>query len=216
MPSVSEWITREYFESLGFMVRQPRKFQVAARPKLAEEEIDLLVLNPLARDHRISEDMIWSSYELRHIQRAIVAVRGWHTERFTPAVLEMTPELFRLSEDYVLQKAEEMLGPGPVAKILCLPDLPATKELRDEALKMLKEKGIDGVLLFPLMLLELAAYVDVSKNYEKSDLLQMLRILKAHNLLRDAQLELFKPPRSRKRGGGAGRSEPPAPENSGA
>lgn len=202
MSSVSEWITREYFESLGFMVRQPRKFQVISRPKLAEEEIDLLVLNPLARDHRISDDMLWSSDELRHIRRAIVAVRGWHTERFSPAVLEQTPELFRLSDDYVLQKAEEMLGEGPVAKILCIPDLPATKELRDNALKILKEKGIDGVLLFPLMLLELAAYVDPNKNYEKSDLLQMLRILKAYNLLRDAQMELFKPARSKKRAAG--------------
>lgn len=199
MSSVSEWITREYFESLGFMVRQPRKFQVASRPKLAEEEIDLLVWNPLARDHRISEDMLWSSDELRHVQRAIVAVRGWHTERFSPAVLEQTPEIFRLSEDYVLQKAEEMLGHGPVAKILCLADLPATRELRDNALKLLKEKGIDGVLLFPLMLLELAAYVDPNKNYEKSDLLQMLRILKAYNLLRDAQMELFRAGRTKKR-----------------
>jgi hypothetical protein len=211
MSSVSEWITREYFESLGFMVRQPRKFQVASRPKLAEEEIDLLVFNPLARDHRISEDMIWSSDDVRHIRRAIVAVRGWHSERFSPAVLEQTPELFRLSEDYVLQKAEEMLGEGPVAKILCIADLPATKELRDNALKILKEKGIDGVLLFPLMLLDLAAYVDPNKNYEKSDLLQMLRILKAYNLLRDAQLELFKAGRPKKQSAGKKAAESPPP-----
>lgn len=209
MSSVNEWITREYFESLGFMVRQPRKFQVSARPKLAEEEIDLLVINPLARDQRISDEMVWSSYELRHIQRAIVAVRGWHTERFTPAVLEMTPEVFRLSDDYVLQKAEEMMGEGAVAKILCLPELPASKDLRDQVLRLLKDKGIDGVLLFPTMLLELAAYVDVNKNYEKSDLLQILRILKAYNLLQNAQLELFKPKAKRRSASPSGRGEQP-------
>lgn len=209
MSSVNEWITREYFESLGFMVRQPRKFLVSARPKLAEEEIDLLVINPLARDQRISDEMVWSSYELRHIQRAIVAVRGWHTERFTPAVLEMTPEVFRLSDDYVLQKAEEMMGEGPVAKILCLPELPASKDLRDRVLRLLKDKGIDGVLLFPTMLLELAAYVDVNKNYEKSDLLQILRILKTYNLLQNAQLELFKPRAKRRSASSSGRGEQP-------
>jgi len=64
-------------------------------------------------------------------------------------------------------------------------------------LDMLREKGIDGVIMFRTMLLDLAAHVDVNKNYEKSDLLQMLRILKNYDLLRDAQLELFRKRRRR-------------------
>ena len=31
MASVNEWIVREYLEALGFLVRQPRKYQVMAR-----------------------------------------------------------------------------------------------------------------------------------------------------------------------------------------
>jgi len=192
MSSVNEWIAREYFESLGFLVRQPRKFQIGARPKQAEEEIDLLAVNPVAREHRVPEDMIWSGRDVHHIARAIVAVRGWHTERFSPAVMELSSEIFRLTDSYVLQKAEEMMGPGPVTKILCLPELPATKDLRERALQMLRDKGIDGVILFRTMLFELAAHVDVNKNYEKSDLLQILRILKNYELLRDAQMDLFR------------------------
>jgi hypothetical protein len=57
---------------------------------------------------------------------------------------------------------------------------------------MLREKGVDFVLLFPTMLRELMRHVEVSKNYEKSELLQTLRILKNYDLLKDEQLELFR------------------------
>ena len=99
------------------------------------------------------------------------------------------------------------LGDGPIAKVLCLPEFPASGELRGQALRILKERGIDGVILFRTMLLDLAAHVDVNKNYEKSDLLQVLRILKSYDLLKDAQLELF-----RKRGGARRKGKAGAPE----
>ena len=46
MSAIDEGIVREYFEQNGFLVRQARKYQVSARRKVAEEEIDLLVFNP--------------------------------------------------------------------------------------------------------------------------------------------------------------------------
>ena len=47
------------------------------------------------------------------------------------------------------------------------------------------------------MLLELVGRVDTKKNYDKSDLLQVIRLLKNYGLLRDPQLNLFE---KRKRG----------------
>ena len=85
-----------------------------------------------------------------------------------------------------------MLGPGPLAKVLCLPCLPSTPALASQALHMLREKNVDYVVLFPTMLRELVRHVEVSKNYEKSELLQILRILKNYDLLKDEQLELFR------------------------
>lgn len=192
MSAVSEWIVREYFETLGFLVRQPWKYQVWARPKQVEEEIDLLVVNPAATEHRVPDSPLWGAAEIRHLARAVVGVRGWHTGRFSPAVIAKAPEIVRFAESAALKSAIRELGAGPVARVLCLPDLPASRTLRNKTLELLREKGIDGVLLFRTMLLELAAHVDPHKNYEKSDLLQILRILKKHELLRDAQLELFK------------------------
>ena len=192
MSAVSEWIVREYFESLGFLVRQPRKYQVSARPKQGEEEIDLLVVNPSVTEQNLSEAALWGAADLKHVSRAIVGVRGWHTERFSPAVIELSPEIFRFADSTAMKSTVRDIGPGPVAKILCLPELPTSPDMRDKALSLFKERGIDGVLMFRTMLLELAAHVDVNKNYEKSDLLQMLRILKNYDLLKGAQMDLFR------------------------
>ena len=49
MAGFDENIVREYFEYFelhGFLVRQLRKYLVQSRPKMAEEEIDLMVYNP--------------------------------------------------------------------------------------------------------------------------------------------------------------------------
>lgn len=46
MSAVDENIVREYFELHGFLVCQRRKYIVQARQKSADEEVDLIVLNP--------------------------------------------------------------------------------------------------------------------------------------------------------------------------
>jgi hypothetical protein len=192
MSAVSEIIVREYFEGLGFLVHQPRKYAVAARAKRPEEEIDLLVVNPQVEEHVVPDEIMWSASELKGISRAIVGVRGWHTDLFSPAMLDDTPEIFRFAEEGSAKSFLPILGPGPVAKILCLPGLSASDSLKARSKEILKARGIDGVLSFPTMLMELTAMVEVSKNYEKSDLLQVLRILKNYDLLKGPQLELFR------------------------
>ena len=39
MSAIDEGIVREYFEQNGFLVRQPRKYQVVARRKTGDEEV---------------------------------------------------------------------------------------------------------------------------------------------------------------------------------
>ena len=83
------------------------------------------------------------------------------------------------------------IGPGPVARILCIPQLPASGDLKKKTITLLREKGIDGVISYPTMLSELIKHVDTNKNYEKSNVLQMIRILKTYGLFKDDQLDLF-------------------------
>ncbi|MDA1087390.1 MAG: hypothetical protein O2901_10285 [Verrucomicrobia bacterium] len=191
MSAVNEWIVREYFESLGFLTSQPHKYVAVGRHREADEEFDLLVVNPRAETLVIPEHQVWTGRDLPGIKRAIVAVRGWHSGRFSVATFENSPELLRIVEPDVLEAAGQRLGPGPVAKILCLPKLPASGELKKDTIAVLKAKGIDGVLPFQTILQELIKSVDANQHYEKSDLLQLLRMLKSYDLIRDSQLELF-------------------------
>lgn len=191
MASVNEQIVREYFEMLGFFVIQPNKYQVAARKKTADEEVDMMICRPEGRAEAFPAHGLWGSKELHTVDRALVSVRGWHTDRFSPAVLEKSPELFRFAEEDVLAKSTVLLGDGPVAKILCISGLPASKALQKQVLELLRERGVNGIVTFRNILQELSADIDVKNNYEKSDVLQMLRILKNYELLREPQMELF-------------------------
>ena len=191
MSGVNEWIAREYFEVLGFYVQQPVKYQVAARRKRLDEEVDMLLCRPAAADAEWPAHLVWTSADLKAVRAAVVSVRGWHTDCFSPSLLEEHPEIFRFAGERVLQKTASPSEGVRVARILCLPGFPASRKLALQAQDMLKENGVDGVLLFKTMLMELAARIDENKSYEKSDLLQILRILKNNDLLKDAQLELF-------------------------
>lgn len=193
MSSINELVVREYFETLGFAVRQLRKHQVPARAKLpAREEADFLIVNPRVTDAKVPKAMLWGRKELGQVRKAVVGVRGWHTERFSPAVLRKSPEVFRFASKEAASGLRREAGSGGVAKILCLSNLPASKSLQDETLELCGQMGVNGVVIYPAMLMELIRHVDVNRNYEKSDLLQLLRILKTYDLLKDTQMELFR------------------------
>ena len=159
--------------------------------KLITEATMIWPSNPAIKEQLVPEGLLWTREDLTGISRAIVGVRGWHTERFYPSTFEQTPEILRFVEEDALAFAQELLGGQPPAKILCLPRLPASGDLKEQAIRLLHERGIDGVLSFETMLVELIGRVDVNRNYEKSDLLQTIRILKNYGLLKDSQLDLF-------------------------
>lgn len=191
MSAVNEWVVREYFEMMGYLVNQPRKHFVPGRLKKADEEVDLLVLNPAVEEHRVPEHLVWTTSDLQTVARAVVAVRGWHTGRFYASTFEKDPDILRFAESGPLRFAANLMGTTSMARILCIPDLAVSGELKDKSIRFMKEKGIDGVISFRTMLRELVRGVDKNKNYEKSDLLQIIRLLKNYDLLRDPQMDLF-------------------------
>lgn len=191
MTEVNLAIVREYFEQLGYLVTQPCKYQASGRPKQAQEEADLLAVNPRVREHRLPNALVWTSAEFRSVARVLVAVRAWHTERIYASTLAQTPDLLRFAEADTLRIAADHLGSAAVARVLCLPRLPASEELKGKALETFRARGVDGIILFPSVLRELISVVDPHRNYEKSDLLQVIRILKIYGMLEQTQLELF-------------------------
>lgn len=196
MSAVSETIVREYFELHEFLVRQHRKH--IAQTKREEDDIDFFVLNPLATQREGEAPFVLTSEDLKHIQRAIVVVKGWHTETFSSARLESTPEIFRFVGPKVFQQAAKAFGENEAPlKILVVPTLPHEAQEREKSIALLRAKGVDAVLPFRTMLADLVAQTETNRNYQKSDLLQTIRILKNYDFFKEPQMELFKVKRKR-------------------
>ena len=205
MSAIDEGIVREYFEQNGFLVRQLRKYEVQARKKTGDEEIDLLVYNPAYERGARKPDFFLFSTELPFIHRAIVVVKGWHTGRFTPGILKSSPEIFRFLEENVLKGATRFFpktaddpapadgeaDSGDLTKILVLPSLPTAEPFRSQSVQLLKDRGVDAIISFRAMLLDIIDKIETNRSYGKSDTLQVIRILKNYDLLKDAQLEMF-------------------------
>jgi len=101
-------------------------------------------------------------------------------------------QLLKFVEKRAIEAADRRLGhDGPLLKLLVLPELPASESLKSKTIELLRAAGVDAVIIFRTMLLELIGSVEVNRNYAKSDLLQIIRLLKLYHLLKGPQLELF-------------------------
>jgi len=207
MSAIDEDIVREYFEQNGFLVRQVRKYAVQSRKKTSDEEIDLIALNPsYTRSERKPEFFIFTT-ELPYIHRAMLSVKGWHTGKFSPATLRSSPEIFRFLEENVKREANRLFSmeanePGvgdDLLKILVAPGLPTQEPYRTQSVELLKERGVDGIISFRTMMQELISRVEINRNYRKSDTLEIIRILKNYDFLKDPQLDLFPSDEGRRR-----------------
>ena len=213
MSAIDEGIVREYFEQNGFLVRQARKYQVQARRKTGEEEIDLVVFNPAWQRGARKPGFFLFSNELPFVRQAVVAVKGWHTGVFTPTMLKSSPEIFGFLEEKVLKDVTRFFPPagaddpaGGFTKILVLPSLPTAEPFRSQSVELLKEHGVDAIISFRAMLLDLLDKVEINQNYTKNDTLQVMRILKNYDLLKDTQMD-FMPDRAASRRGRGGSAE---------
>ncbi len=204
MSGFDENIVREYFELNGFFVRQLRKYQVQSRKKRVDEEIDLVVYNPNAPVDAMETGFQLFSADMLKIRRAIVVVKAWHTSRFTPAMLKSSSRIFDFLKKDVLSRAGQYFSfdEGNVAddvlaekaafkKILVLPGLPTSDPQRSESIALLQEGGVDGIITFSTILENLLRNVEVNHSYQKSDLLQLMRILKIYDMVKEPQMNLF-------------------------
>src|ERR1017187_5778936 len=181
MSAIDEGIVREYFEQNGFLVRQARKYQVQSRRKHAEVEIDLVVFNPGWQRGARKPDFFLFSNELPFVHKAVVAVKGWHTGVFSPQMLKSSPEIFSFLEQNVLKEAARFFPAdtpdepgGPLTKILVLPSLPTAEPFRSQSVELLKARGVDAIISFRAMLLDLIDTVETHRSYGKSDALQVI------------------------------------------
>ncbi|PHX80360.1 MAG: hypothetical protein CK541_00070 [Opitutia bacterium] len=196
MAGFDDSLVREYFEMNGFFVRQSRKYAVQSRRKRADEEGDLLVINPSPRPGVTMPFQLFSS-NLPGLSAAVVAVKAWHTTKAITPTMIKKGDLLEFVRKEAVEAAKEAfadLSPNegqPLAKILVLPGIPAGEPQRSESITLLRESGVDHVLTFRTILENLVQAVESNQSYVKSDTLQLLRLLRVYDMVKAAQLELF-------------------------
>ena len=199
MSSVNDQIVREFFELQGFLVRQIRK-HVSPMPDEVEES-DFWIWHPGHEAGVSGGKTSPTKPEIRSIASAFVFVKPWHTETFTTGVIENDQDLTkRLSSTLEANDSETQswLQHQP-QNILVVSNLPKSKAAREKSMALIKEKGFDVVLTFDRILSRLLEHVERNRNYQRSDLLQTLRLLKNYELVRPLQLELFESSKPRKK-----------------
>ena len=137
MSAVDETIVREYFEAHGFLVCQRRKYVVQTRQKSADEEINLIVLNPQCSGN-VPATFELDGETLKQVSLAIVAVKGWHTEIFSPGLLAHQPKIFRFVETRSVEEAKKLVGGDGLLKILIVPGLPRDEKTRERSIELLR------------------------------------------------------------------------------
>ena len=192
MAGINTEIVREYFELKGFFVRVLKKSVLTGSERDDISTIDMACWNsshPEKSDSKLP--FVLNSTDALKISKAIVIIRGWHTEIFSPSVVAAFFQGFQFSELDSSRVSRELFNEKDFSRILVIPLLPQNPELRNRSIDLLKEKNVTHVLEFKTVLSELIDEAQINRNYQESEILQMLRILKRYDCLKGKQLELF-------------------------
>ena len=191
MKKINEEIIRSYFEMNHFLVKILRDEDLEGNGGREKEDMGLIVFNINPSFRVPPRQFVLRDENIPAIPRAMVEVKAWHSKRFSPSVLFASLSSFRMFAESSLQLARKIFKTKDFRKILIVPQLPATKNSRDKSLDIFKRKGIDHILEFRVVLEFLIRKVKVTKDYADSDSLQMIRLLKNYDLLKEDQLNLF-------------------------
>lgn len=204
MSGFDENIVREYFEMNGFFVRQVPKYSTRSRKKGPDEAVALMINKPEAvKEQSVANFQLFSA-DMESIQQAVVVIRSWYLCEFSPELLKSSSKLFNylkknafnqskayfIKESFEDDKIWESVS-NSYTNIIVLPGLPSNDPHRSESIDILKTNGIDGIITYSTILESLLRQVQVNNIYQKSDLLQLMRILKIYNMVKDPQMTLF-------------------------
>ncbi len=189
MSDVSLELVQEYFELHNFMVLTRRKHRLTKRDVSGEENIVLLATNlsPVEAEGPLPVSL--APDDMRAVHRAVIDVKGWHTEVFYSGLFEGRQDVFGFVSPAAVAYAEEVFGSTEFSRILVVSELPHSTEGRARAETAVRSHGVDHVIEFPTILRGILARIQTNYNYTESDVLQLLRIMKRYRLVKDTQLE---------------------------
>jgi len=169
------------------LVKTNWKFAVKAKDE--KRGIDFFLTNLNSPTTKKTPPFVLDANSIQQINHAVVRVEGWHTDKFYPSVISQHQNILDFLSPESLEEAKKIFRTSDFKKILVLSQLPRNKEVCNKSLAILQDKGIDHVLTFETVLIDIMNNIRPHKNYY-NDLLQLIRILKQYRLLRQPQLEL--------------------------
>lgn len=206
MSGFEEKTVREYFERNGFFVRPWTLERTLSGKKQTRTSGGIVVHHPGPRKDPESRGFQLFSGDMAAVRAAVVVVRAPHVGSFSPALLKNSSRMFTFLKKEVLGK-EERLFPAEESgelkevtgcadssgweRILVLPGLPVGDPHRGECIELLRTSGVDGMIAFSTVLENLLRQVRVNQSYGDSDLLELLRVLKIYDLVKEPQMQLF-------------------------
>ena len=199
MTGVDDLIVREYFEMNGFFVRPLRKHNVQSLAKRSDQAMHFVIYSPnFEAESREPNPLLFSS-ELPLIERALVLVKGRHSPKFSAATRRSSAEIAKFLEKDILKHADSLFDLRDedakcverFFKILVTPGFPTHEPHKAHSIEILDKAGIDAILSFRSMLQDIVSKVKVNYSYQRSNMLQILRLLKTYDMIKSSQLELF-------------------------
>jgi hypothetical protein len=190
-----------YFESNGFLIRQAGRAESVASRKKQESLLTLAIFNPAVLQNSTSLGLRLYTGDLSKIRAALVSLIGWGNSDFSNGMLNNDGLLVKfLKKEVRDNRVESGFSPGPelaesgmgsFLRLLIVPALPRNETKASEVFTMLQDIGVDGVLTLRSMIENLLRQSEPSKVYTGKPFFQVLKLLKAYELAKEPQLEMF-------------------------
>jgi len=181
MQSLESTLLRHFFEIQGFMVRQ-------CVPSTQGGTESLQIVHPDAKGSPALPSILFCS-DIPLVARALVWLPSWQASKFSTSLLKDSQELMKFIDKRLAQrKVPAEFDQTDAPKIVVVPAVPTEADAREQTINLLKARGIDAMISFRSILLDLIARLDVRKPTEG---LQLLQILHNFDLLKTTQMELF-------------------------
>ncbi|MCX8082503.1 MAG: hypothetical protein N3D17_03785 [bacterium] len=150
----------------------------------------LFVKNAEIIESEETEKFILSGSEIcKVVKNAVLKPVCWHTMKFTPVVLSRFPEIFEFVRGKYITESKKFFQGDVYKKILVIPSLPASDNLRKESINIMKVKGIDHIVIFPSIIASLIDSID-ARNVYLSSVNEILRVLKFYKFFTDKEQKL--------------------------
>jgi len=194
-------LVEAYFESNGFLVRQVVNTDSLSVRKRYVPLQTLEIFNPIVEKNANSLGFRLYTSDLRNIRSGIVSLLGWGNSEFANGMLNndaMLVKYFkkelkdnRIESSFTGNLTNSQNGMESFLRLLIVPSLPRSESKISEVFSMLQKIQVDGVLTLRSILENLLKQSDSVNSKLGKPFFQLINLLKAYELAKEPQLEMF-------------------------